>query len=137
MAEKKTGEMSLSEVQAAIAEMLRQAREEADAIVAEAKAQKENKEEAQADSRAKAIAEDFARGEELVDIRLHRDNGKYKDDVFVGVNGDCVLIKRGERVKIKRKFAEVLENSEQQDYLASMWQEKQEKEYEKVAKAFA
>ena len=40
----------------------------------------------------------------------------YKDDVFVSVNGENCVIKRGERVKIKRKFAEILDNSEHQDY---------------------
>jgi hypothetical protein len=34
----------------------------------------------------------------------------------VGVNGETIAIKRGERVKIKRKFAEVLDHSEHQDY---------------------
>lgn len=49
--------------------------------------------------------------EEKVPVRLFKDNGKYKDDVFVAVNGERVQIKRGETVMIKRKFAEVLENS--------------------------
>lgn len=53
--------------------------------------------------------------EELVAIKLFKDNDKYKDDVFVGVNGEGCLIKRGEKVMIKRKFAEVLEHSAEQD----------------------
>ena len=52
---------------------------------------------------------------ELVEVKLFKDNNKYKDDVFVSVNGENCLIKRGERVKIKRKFAEVLEQSDMQD----------------------
>ena len=53
--------------------------------------------------------------EELVPVRLFRDNDKYKDDVFVSVNGERIQIKRGETVMIKRKFAEVLEQSLEQD----------------------
>lgn len=51
----------------------------------------------------------------LVEIMLFKDSGKYKDDVFVGVNGRGILIKRGETVKIQRKYAEVLQNSMKQD----------------------
>lgn len=53
--------------------------------------------------------------DELVSIRLFKDNDRYKDDVFVCVNGDACLIKRGETVSIKRKFADVLEQSMIQD----------------------
>ena len=54
-------------------------------------------------------------GEEMVPIMLFRDNGKYKDDQFVAVNGKTCQIRRGERVEIKAMFAEVLENSMKQD----------------------
>ena len=43
-------------------------------------------------------------GEELVSVRLFKDNDKYKGDVFVAVNGQSVQIRRGERVEIKKKF---------------------------------
>ncbi len=52
---------------------------------------------------------------EAVTIRLFKDNDRYKDDVFVCVNGDACLIKRGETVTVKRKFADVLERSMAQD----------------------
>ena len=85
------------------------------AMLAEEKA-KAAEAEAEAEIQAKAQREqDAARMEELVEIKLFKDNGKYKDDVFVSVNGETIAIKRGERVKIKRKFAEVLENSDHQD----------------------
>ena len=137
MAEKKNTDMSLSEVQAAIAEMLRQAREEADAIVAEAKALAENEKTAKSAAEAKALAEDKARGEEPVGIRLFKDNGKYKEPVFVGVNGETWAIERGVRVTVPRKVAEVLDNSDKQDYETSVMIEAKQKEYEKVAQAFA
>lgn len=58
-------------------------------------------------------------GDELVEVELFKDGGKYKNDVFVSVNNEHIQIKRGERVKIKRKFAEVLENSERQRKFAA------------------
>lgn len=53
--------------------------------------------------------------EELVPFYLFRDNDKYKDDVFVAVNGEGCQIQRGKQVMIKRKFAEVLQSSMDQD----------------------
>ena len=53
--------------------------------------------------------------EEYVAVKLFRDNDRYKDDVYVAVNGHNCVIKRGEWVKVKRKFAMVLDQSEIQD----------------------
>ena len=53
--------------------------------------------------------------EEYVSVKLFRDNGRYRDDVYVAVNGQNCIIKRGEWVNIKRKFAMVLDASEIQD----------------------
>lgn len=55
------------------------------------------------------------REEELVNVRIFKDGDRYKDDVFVAVNGQRLRIKRGVEVPIKRKFVEVLENSAAQD----------------------
>lgn len=52
---------------------------------------------------------------ELVSIKLFKDNSRYADDVYVAVNGQNCIIKRGEWVQIKRKFALVLDQSEIQD----------------------
>lgn len=54
-------------------------------------------------------------GNSLVEIELFRDNRDYKDDVFVAVNGESCTIARGKKVKIKKKFADVLEQSMAQD----------------------
>lgn len=53
--------------------------------------------------------------EELVTVQLFKDNDKYKDDVYVAVNGERILIQRGVPVPIKRKFAEVINHSMYQD----------------------
>lgn len=62
-----------------------------------------------------AIMDTEAYLNEYVAVKLFRDNDRYKDDVYVAVNGQNCLIKRGEWVKIKRKFALVLDQSEIQD----------------------
>jgi len=51
----------------------------------------------------------------LVEIELFRDNKDYKDDVFVAVNGESCVIARGKKVKIKKKFADVIAQSMAQD----------------------
>lgn len=55
--------------------------------------------------------------EEMVTVELPLTMEK-QDDVFVGVNGETLKIKRGERVEIPKRFYEVLANSEKMDKLA-------------------
>jgi len=50
-----------------------------------------------------------------VKIKLFKDNDKYKDDVFVGVNGKAYKIQRGVEVEVPRFVAEVLRLSLKQD----------------------
>ena len=85
----------------------------------------------QAAAEAKAEAPVEA-GEELVSVRLFKDNDKYKGDVFVAVNGQSVLIRRGERVAIKKKFAEVLEQSLDQDQRTAGLIERESRAYEEA-----
>lgn len=91
---------------------------EAKAILAEAAAMKAEAEAMKAEVEAeKAILAEAAApapvddGEELVEIRLFKDNGAYKDDLTVGVNGEIIKIQRGKTVKIKKKFYEVIQHS--------------------------
>lgn len=58
-------------------------------------------------------------GEEYVEIELFYDGDKYKDDVFVQVNGKSIQIKRGKKVRIKRKYAWAIENSLKQSAKAA------------------
>ena len=122
--------MSLADVQKQIADMLASAKLEADRIIEEAR--KASGSKAVSAERAAELAEDKAKGEELVEIKLFKDTGKYKDDVFVGCNGEAIAIKRGERVKIKRKFAEILDNSEHQDYETAQMIEQKSGEWAKT-----
>ena len=52
---------------------------------------------------------------ELVSVRLFKDNDKYRDDVFVSVNGVGMIVPRGVEVEIPRKYAIALKNSQAQD----------------------
>lgn len=131
MAEKKKSELTLEEVQAQMKAMLEEAKAEAAKIVEEARREAGLKSAAEAKKAAEAAA-NSAYMEELVEVKLFKDNGKYKDDVYVGVNGENCVIKRGERVQVKRKFAEVLDNSDRQDYETSKLIEAKSAEFEKT-----
>lgn len=52
---------------------------------------------------------------ETVKVKLFKDNGKYKSDVFCCVNGKAIQIQRGVEVEVPLAYAEVLENSAKQD----------------------
>lgn len=67
---------------------------------------------------------------ELEEVYLFEDNDKYRDDVFVAVNGKRFQIKRGVTVKVPRYVKEVLDNSKKQDKAAKDYMEKKEKSYE-------
>ena len=121
--------------------ILEEARAKAAAIVADAKAEaaaeiKAAKETAQEnDTAANEAAPAHDPYDDMVPVRLFKDNGKYRDDVFVAVNGERVQIRRGETVRIKRKFAQVLEQSMRQDTATARLMEQKAAEYEANAKA--
>lgn len=50
-----------------------------------------------------------------VKIRLFKDNGRYREDLFVSVNGVNYKIRRGVDVEVPPEVAEVLEHSQTQD----------------------
>lgn len=77
----------------------------------------ENEKKATQKAEEIAAAQEYL--EEYVDVKLFKDTDKYSEDVYVAVNGQNCLIKRGEWVKIKRKFAIVLDQSEIQDMKTS------------------
>ena len=67
-------------------------------------------------TREELIAEEIARNEEYVEVDLFRDNAKYKDDVYVAVGNENCVIKRGMKVRVKRKFALAIEESLREDF---------------------
>lgn len=52
------------------------------------------------------------RDDDYVEVRVFKDGGKYKDDMFVGVNGVMNQIRRGVPVKVKRSYARIIGASE-------------------------
>ena len=48
-------------------------------------------------------------------IKLFKDNSRYKEDLFVSVNGVNYKIRRGVEVEVPPEAAEVLEHSQMQD----------------------
>lgn len=120
-------EKILEEARAKAAEIVANAEAEAKAAVEAAK------EAARQEATAAAPAEE--RGEKLVPIRLFKDNEKYKDDVFVAVNGRSFQIKRGETVMVPDYVATVLEQSMAQDMATANLIEAESSRYEAEAKA--
>lgn len=53
--------------------------------------------------------------QEMVEVNLFRDNGKYKDDVLVVLNGKNIMVPRGKRVMVPAGVKEILETSMAQD----------------------
>lgn len=72
---------------------------------------------------------------ELVSFQLFKDGNKYKDDVLVCINGERLLIKRGEEVQIPRKFALVLEQSRAQDAATAAMIEAKSSQFEEESRA--
>lgn len=66
-----------------------------------------------------------------VTVKLMKDSERYKDDVFVGVNGKGWLIKRGVPVQIPRYVAMALEDSLAQDEQTAMLIEKKTADYQR------
>lgn len=71
--------------------------------------------------------------EEYVEVELFWDGGKYKDPVFVQVNGANCVVQRGIPVKIKRKFYYTLEDSRSQDMRANKLKERAQNEAKALA----
>ena len=129
--EKKAEAINLADMQAQIEAMLaetKKAKEEAEKLLADAKASVNG---GKTEEQKKAEEERKAYWNELVKVKLFKDNNKYKDDVYVSVNGENCVIKRGVEVEIKRKFAAVLDASDLQDYETSMLIEQKSSEYAK------
>ncbi|MBE6704222.1 MAG: hypothetical protein E7583_03075 [Ruminococcaceae bacterium] len=127
-------EAKVDAVKKEIEELLAAAKEVAAGIIEDAKKEAESIRKgipAVSDAVSEDVKAAIARGEELVEVTLFRDNGKYSDDVYVSVNGENCIIKRGEPVMIKRKFKEVLDNSAKQDRTAADMQRELSDEYKK------
>lgn len=66
---------------------------------------------------------------ELVEFEAFYDDDRYKDDIFVAVNGRRYQIKRGVKVKIPRFVYEVIMNSIEQDKATADLMERESRRY--------
>lgn len=66
-----------------------------------------------------------------VTIKLFKDNGKYRDDVYVAVNDRSYLIKRGVEVTVPRFVEQALKTSLSQDEYVATLVERLVNDYEK------
>lgn len=71
--------------------------------------------------------------EELVDYIAPLIVGKDDQPIFVQVNGENIRIQRGKKVRIKRKFKEVLDQSVEQEMAAYAFMEKVQRDSAKAA----
>ena len=74
----------------------------------------------------KSPAQDMS---EPVRFYAFRDNGRYKDDIFVAVNGKAYQIKRGCEVTVPRCVANVLSRSMEQDTATASMLERESREF--------
>lgn len=72
---------------------------------------------------------------ELVEFEAFYDEDKYKDDIYVAVNGRRFQIKRGEKVMIPRYVYEVIMNSEAQDKATARLMEQESTKFANESRA--
>lgn len=73
------------------------------------------------------------RQNETVPIKLFKDNGKYKDDVFVQMGDKSFQIQRGITVNVPRYVADIIRQSEKQDQNTATMIQKLTDDYERKA----
>lgn len=124
-----------------IADLMAAAEERAKAIVEDAKKTSEEiiKKATEATDKTSTDEENKKINDELEEytvVQLFKGDGKYADDVFLAVNGENCVVKRGYPVKIKKKFALILEQSYQQDIMANEYMSQKQDEFFKKANEY-
>lgn len=71
--------------------------------------------------------------ENLVEIKLFKDPGKYKDPLTVVLNGKIWRLERGIKLKIPKDVAEIIDHSEYQDNFTARMIDAREREWETKA----
>ena len=124
-----------------IAELMAAAEERANAVIEKAEKAAEEivkkatkaTDKTSTDEENKKIQDEL---EEYTVVQLFKGDGKYADDVFLAVNGENCVVKRGYPVKIKKKFALILEQSYQQDIMANEYMSQKQDEFFKKANEY-
>lgn len=91
--------------------------------------------EAKTNIKKNSIQDNIDRMNEMVPLNLFKDTGKYKDDIFVRVDGKRYQIKRGIPVQVPRKVADVINQQLKQDQATAQMIEMKEAEFDKKSKA--
>lgn len=124
MAEKKprTPE-DMEKALAAANEALEQARKEAEEAKSAAK---------EAEAMIKGMSAKDTEDDGMVSFFAFKDDGKYKDDIVVGLNGKIYRIQRGKYVRIPKDVYDIIRQSMAQDAATAEYLESKSREYEAV-----
>lgn len=131
----------LAEAEEKINKQTEEAAKTANEIIENAKAEAEKiiggaKEQSQTSGEKPETVDTDDYLEERVSVKLFKDNDKYSQDVFVSVNGENCIIKRGKTVLVKRKHALALNQSEAQDNYTADMKELYAREYETKSRRY-
>ena len=124
MAEKKqrTPE-DMEKALAAANEALEHARKEAEEAKSAAK---------EAEAMMKGMSAKDTEDDGMVSFFAFKDDGKYKDDIVVGLNGKIYRIQRGKYVRIPKDVYDIIRQSMAQDAATAEYLESKSREYEAV-----
>ena len=67
---------------------------------------------------------------DTVRIKLFKDNGEYKDDLTIGLNGKMYKIQRGVEVEVPKGVAEIIKSSMESDQRTAALISELESQYE-------
>lgn len=70
------------------------------------------------------------KGKDTVRIKLFKDNGEYKDDLTIGLNGKMYKIQRGVEVEVPKGVAEIIKRSMESDQRTAALISELESQYE-------
>lgn len=126
-------EVSLETEEKLLADELERMRRERDELLRQNEALKSETEELKADNVDLEGEHDAAYWEEKINyfVKFYGE----EEDVSVKVNGERIIVKRGEWVKIKRKFAAVLEHQDEQRRFSSKYNQKLADDFERQSKS--
>ena len=124
MAEKKPRtQEDMEKALAAANEALEQARKEAEEANSAAK---------EAEAMMKGMSAKDTEDDGMVSFFAFKDDGKYKDDIVVGLNGKIYRIQRGKYVRIPKDVYDIIRQSMAQDAATAEYLESKSREYEAV-----
>lgn len=124
MAEKKPRtQEDMEKALAAANEALEQARKEAEEAKSAAK---------EAEAMMKGMSAKDTEDDGMVSFFAFKDDGKYKDDIVVGLNGKIYRIQRGKYVRIPKDVYDIILQSMAQDAATAEYLESKSREYEAV-----